>query len=470
VFLRRHRGYRVTLHAAEPGDAERPIPFRNAYGDVRGQGHPVKFVLAFYGTRGDVEPGIALGRELLRRSHDVCMAVPPDLIGAVEAVGLSGVQYGPNTQAWLEDTRDFWGYFFRNFWRVHDVREFLRKSREPGVRAWAEMSTMLTSLVDGADVLVTGLSYQELAVNVAEHRNMPLATVLWFPIRVNGHLVPKLPAPTIRLAMTAYEWLVWRGVKAVEDAQRSELCLPQATSSAPRRIAERGSLEIQAYDDVCFPGLAAEWADAAGHGPSNRPFVGTLTLELATDADAEVASWIAAGTPPIFFGFGSIPVESPADTIAMIGGACAQLGERALVGAGWTDFGDVPQLEHVKVVGAVNFAEIFPACRAVVHHGGAGTTAASLRAGVPTLILWMADVQVVWGAAIKKLKVGTARRFSGTTEKSLVADLRKILEPQYRTRAREIAARMASPSESVAVAADRLEDFARVNSSHALDH
>ena len=147
---------------------------------------------------------------------------------------------------------------------------------------------------------------------------------------------------------------------------------------------ERGSLEIQAYDELCFPGLAAEWAEWNGR----RPFVGALTMELPTDADDEVASWIAAGTPPIYFGFGSIPVQSPADTVAMIGAACAELGERALIYSGASDFNRVPHFDHVKVVGPVNYAAIFPACRAVVHHGGAGTTAAGLRAGIPMLILW----------------------------------------------------------------------------------
>ena len=109
------------------------------------------------------------------------------------------------------------------------------------------------------------------------------------------------------------------------------------------------------------------------------------------------------------------PVESPADTLAMISAACAQLGERALVCAGGTDFSDVPHFDHVKVVGTVNYAAIFPACRAVVHHGGAGTTAAGLRAGVPTLILWTLPDQPIWGAQLKRLKVGTARRFSTTT-------------------------------------------------------
>ncbi len=203
-------------------------------------------------------------------------------------------------------------------------------------------------------------------------------------------------------------------------------------------------------------GLAAEWAKWNGR----RPFIGALTLELPADDDEEVASWIAAGTPPIYFGFGSVAIESPADTLAMIGAACAQLGERALVCAGGTDFSDLPRFGHVKVVGAVNHVAIFPSCRAVVHHGGAGTTAAGLRAGVGTVILWRGFDQPHWGAVVKRLKVGTARRFSRTTRESLVADLRTVLTPQYAARAREIATRMTKPAASVAAATDLVENLA----------
>ncbi|MBO0883154.1 MAG: glycosyl transferase family 1, partial [Mycobacterium sp.] len=113
-------------------------------------------------------------------------------------------------------------------------------------------------------------------------------------------------------------------------------------------------------------------------------------------------------------------------------------------------------------VGTVNFAATFPACRAVVHHGGAGTTAASLRAGVPALILWTWPDQSFWGAQITRLKVGTARRFSTITQKSLVADLRKVLAPEYAIRARELAPRTTKPAESVAAAADHVENVARL--------
>ena len=147
----------------------------------------------------------------------------------------------------------------------------------------------------------------------------------------------------------------------------------------------------------------------------------------------------------------------------MISAACAQLGERALVCSGSTDFGKVPDGEHVKVVGVVNYATIFPACRAVVHHGGAGTLAAGLRAGVPQLILWTLPDQPFFAAQLKRLKVGAGRRFSTTTQKSLVADLRRILAPQYVARAREIAPRITEPVRSAAAAADQVEKFARLD-------
>jgi len=133
-----------------------------------------------------------------------------------------------------------------------------------------------------------------------------------------------------------------------------------------------------------------------------------------------------------------------------------------LVGAAGTDYSNVPHFDHVKVVGAVNFSAIFPACRALVHHGGSSTTPIAMRAGVPQLILFWDLVHAVYGAAVKRLKVGTARRFSTATEKSLVADLRTILAPEHVARARELATRMTEPAKSAAAAADLLENFVRL--------
>lgn len=417
----------------------------------------MRFALASYGSRGDIEPLVAVGRELLRRGHEVHMAVPPDLIAFAEASGPTAVAYGPDLQAVLDAHRTFWTHFFRNFWKVQDLVRYRREVVKPFLECWKDIIATLTSLSDGADLLFTGVNFEDAAGNVAEYYDIPLATMHMFPLRANGQFVPFLPAPVGRSAMKVSEWLAWRNARKVEGVQRTELDLPKAKAPSPWRLTARGCLEIQAYDEVCFPGLADEWAKWA----DQRPFVGALTLDLPTDADDEVASWIAAGTPPIFFGFGSLPVESGTGTLAMISAACAQLGERALVCSAGTEFGAVPRSEHVKVVTAMNYSAAFPACRAVVHHGGTGTTAAGLRAGVPTLILSTDLDQTLWGRRIKQLKVGTARRLSATTEKSLIADLRTILDPQYAARAREVAARMTTPGESVAATADLVEKLAQ---------
>ena len=418
----------------------------------------MKFVLATWGSRGDIEPSLAVGRELVRRGHDVTMAVPPDLVAFTEAAGPAAVSFGPDSAAILDAHREFWTCFFSKPWQFRQLIDSRVEIAGPLLRGWQEMGKTLMELADGADVIFTGINFEDAAANVAEYYDIPLATLHYFPLRPNGQVLPFLPTRIGRSVVAAFWWLSWRGTKKVEDTQRLDLGLPKATTSAPRRITERGSLEIQAYDEGCFPGLATEWAEYG----EQRPFVGTLTLELTTDSDEEIASWIATGTPPIFFGFGSIPVESPADTIAMIAAACARLGERALIGAAGTDFSKVPHPEHVKVVGTMNYATVFPACRAVVHHGGSSTTPIVMRAGVPQLILYWDMVHAIYGAAVKRLKVGTARRFSTATEETLVGDLSSILAPDYVIRARELATKITPAKQSAATAADHLENLVRL--------
>ncbi|WP_349268843.1 glycosyltransferase GtfA [Mycolicibacterium parafortuitum] len=417
-------------------------------------------LLACHGVRGDVEPCVVIGRELLRRGHEVRIAVPPNVVGFAEAAGLTAIAWGDESQVMMDKQRDYWTCFFQFPWNKKEIDRLGREIGEIVTHCWTDDAfSTLAALGEGADLIIAGYGFEQFSANVAEYYDIPFVTVDFFPTRANGQILPLLPAPMGRAAMRMYERMAWTGVvKDVEDDQRRALGLPPATTAWPRRIVERGCLEIQGYDEVWIPGLAAEW-EVWG---DRRPFVGTLTLESPTEADAEVTSWISSGPPPVFFGFGSVPLGSPADTIAMISAVCEELGQRALVGAGSTDFSSISCAQHVKVVGVVNFAETFPLCRAVVHHSGAGTIAACLRAGVPQVGLWTLPDQGLRTSQLKRLKVGTGRRFSKTDEEALVADLRRVLNPEYGTRAREFANYMTKPAESAVAAADLVEDFVRL--------
>jgi UDP:flavonoid glycosyltransferase YjiC (YdhE family) len=387
----------------------------------------MKFLLASLGSRGDVEPCAAIGRELQRRGHQVCMAVPPNFLGFVESAGLPAVTHGPDQV--LQNA---------------SIERIYGKTPHPAMAAFAtlqhvtellpELGKSLTWLTEGADLLLTDASEQGLAANVAEYYDIPMAALHIFPLEPGG--------------------TDWQITKEAEDAQRRALGLPEETGPSTRQ-----PLEIQAYDELFFPELAAKWMEH----DLRRPFVGGLTLELPADADDEVTSWIAAGTPPIYFGFGSsVRLPNAADTLTIISAVCAQLGERALICSGSSDFTNVPHFDHVKVVGTVNHAAVFPACRAVVHHGGPGTTFAGIRAGVPTLALSVSVDQPMWAGAVTQLEVGFGRPFFESTQETLLEDLRSILTPHCVARTREVAAQMATPAESAATAADLLEEAVRL--------
>ena len=141
----------------------------------------MKFVLASYGTRGDVEPCVAVGRELLRRGHEVRMAVSPDQVGFAESAGLAAVAYGPDTRRWQDVHREFVTRLSRKFWKTRDLIRLFREDRELLTQCWDETSTTLMSLADGADLLFTGVLGEEPAANVAEYYDIPLATLHYLP-------------------------------------------------------------------------------------------------------------------------------------------------------------------------------------------------------------------------------------------------------------------------------------------------
>lgn len=435
----------------------------------------MKVLLAFAGSRGDAQPGVLLGRELAARGHDVTLAVSPNLVGFAARYGVSAVPFGLDSDEMLRAQRDD-----RRFRHPNPVRR-LRAVLDLQRRGFAEAARDLLALAGDFDALVTGMACEEAAAEVARHHEIPLAAVHFFPIEPN-RVVPvipvawgrHLPGPLNRLgwqALTvARAWALepdraaFRRVARAPGEPRGDN-LVDSVATAGTGLGAPAYTAIQAYDPALFPGLADELRDmpftgfqvpaddGAGRRAPKRPEPGASTVEeRGPGFGAELLEWLIAGPAPVYAGFGSMPVAEPVAVESLVREVGRRLGRRILL-VGPMFRGRIG--DELAVVDQVDHRAVLPLCDAAVHHGGAGTTAAVLHAGVPSVICSVQADQSYWGRQVEALGLGATAPFAGITANRLERLLTRATQPEVRLRAAAYGARFRD--DGVARAADAVE-------------
>lgn len=421
----------------------------------------MKFVLAFNGSRGDVQPAIALGTELSTRGHDVVLAVPPNLVGFGLSSGLPTHPYGLDTRELLQSE-----VVSRDLKSANPITR-LRAVSEITLRGGRQMQQELLDLSAGADAIIGGSAGQERAFNVAQARDIPYIPVHFCPIRRNGEVSPLTqfginpPRRITRASWVLLEQILWRAGRSAENTLLEDLGLQNVRAPAATRIAAAGHPEIQAYDSALFPGLVGEWGD-------RRPLVGFLNLPPQTRkkmgdgvSDGDLVTWLDAGPPPLYVGFGSMSVADPQSLVRVISTATETLGLRVLMATGWSGLSPTGHDERIHYVPAVDHDTVLPRCVGAVHHGGAGSVAATLRAGLPTLVYWLGADQPIWGRQVSRLGAGTSAPLKKIDVGGLTAALDKALRPEYSRAAGELARRLVSPAAAVDSAVSIVEGAVR---------
>ncbi|MFE1593351.1 glycosyltransferase [Nocardia sp. NPDC058705] len=416
----------------------------------------MKYVLAFTGSRGDVQPGLALGVELRSRGHDVTMAVPPNLTEFCRRTGVPTEEFGADTKELLDSD------LVSTRIKSANPLTRLRAIADITVRNGRSAQSELMDLTVGADAVIGGSVGQERLLNVATARAIPYVPVHYCPMRRNSvaSLLPvdRAPGPAHRLSWAALEQVTWLATRSAERELAADLGLDRPSSPPAGRISSRDTPEIQAYDPLLFPGLTQEW----GH---RRPLVGFLDLAPTTRAaigdaedSAELDDWLTAGQPPLYVGFGSMSIVEPERLARTFTEVADELGLRLLVATGWSEFMAGATGDTVRVVRTVDHAAVLPRCVAAVHHGGAGSTAAALRAGIPALACWLGADQPMWGRRLRALGVGTSLAAARVDNESLTDAVRCLLEPECCAAASELGSKMVTPAAAVRTAATLAED------------
>ncbi|KAI0533803.1 hypothetical protein GGR58DRAFT_485207 [Xylaria digitata] len=283
-------------------------------------------------------------------------------------------------------------------------------------------------------------------IHVAEKLGVPLHlmfTMPWSPTRAFPQPLANIqssntdPVTTNYLTYAMVEMMTWQGLGDVINRFRTKILdlEPLALIWAPGVLTR---LRIP-YTYCWSPALIPKPNDWGNH----IDIAGFYFLNLASSyvPDPELSAFLAAGPPPVYIGFGSIVVDDPDGLTSMIFNAVAETGVRALVSKGWGGLGadsmEVP--DGVFMLGNVPHDWLFKKVSAVCHHGGAGTTAAGIQAGKPTIIVPFFGDQPFWGAMVARSGAGPDPiPYSKLTAEGLAEAIRIALKPETQDKAKEL--------------------------------
>jgi UDP:flavonoid glycosyltransferase YjiC (YdhE family) len=411
---------------------------------------------------------IELAAALRHRGHLVTLGVPVNLASIARCAGFDVVPLAVDTQEFLSSAQG------QRWTASGNTLAFVRRAQMKIHEHIAEVQAGLVEAAHGADVIVSSYLLEAQALCLAEASGQPFIAVHIFPLRptaaVPHPLVTTRSLPVPRMAMAThrlFEGLVWAATRADVNAFRVQLGLPPTRLSTPRRAAAAGALELQVYSRHLVPGLN-DW-------PSRRPVVGVLRHDPQTEdlfgegnLAPDLATWLAVGPPPVFLGFGSVPVPHATRVLDMFARVTGNLGLRAVVSAGWSRITADHLSDHVRVTGPVSYAVLLPRCTLAVHHGGLGTTAAGLRAGLPTMVCSLTVDQPFWGRQVARLGVGEHVPLARLTTDRLRAGLLRLTEPAVRIRAEQFRHRLRTEDDAAATAAELIEHYAATGPSGRL--
>lgn len=398
----------------------------------------MRVLLSTIGSRGDVQPLLALAMELRTLGQEVRLCVPPDFREWIEALGFSVTPIGPELRATGK----------ANPSAAPPTAEQVRQMMEGTVAAQFET---ITAAAQGCDLVVGATALQIAAPSVAERMGIPYVFAAYCPAVLPSphHAPPVLGMLGDTPEATADPRELW-----AQDAQRWN------ATWGPLLNARRTALELAPVDDVrshvltAQPWLAADpvlgpWPDPADPAVFQT---GAWILPDERPLDRELEAFLDAGEPPVYFGFGSI--RAPGDLSRVMIESARALGRRAIVSRGWADLALVDDAPDCLAIGEVNQQALFGRVAAVVHHGGAGTTTAAARAGAPQVIIPQQYDQHYWAGRVHQLGIGTAHAPGAPTADSLTEALARTLHPDVADRARSIAT--AVRADGARVAAERL--------------
>ncbi len=410
----------------------------------------MKIAILTIGTRGDTQPYIALARALVARGHDVVLAAPDNFADWVEGHGLDFRPIGIDMQAFIQspEARQIMAgnvFALARIWR-RTVVPMMRGSLDATWEAARDAEVIVYHPKAGGAVDMTEATGAALVCAAP----LPMFPTGAFPLfGLSGNYGPRLNRlswTVMSLSRAFYMGIINRWRREALGLGNGPIFLPPGGfrgGLAPRLCAV--SPTVLSGSDNNEPGLHITGYWFLDEGQDWQP-------------DRALAAFLEAGEPPVYVGFGSMTTRDPAQLADAVVEGVRRAGVRAILATGWGGMEQIDVPETVHVIEGAPHEALFRHVTAVVHHGGAGTTGAGLRAGLPTLICPLAFDQPFWGRRVHALGCGPEYlRLKHLTADRFALRLGQLTRTDsYRRNAAEIA-RAISKEDGLARAVDVIE-------------
>jgi UDP:flavonoid glycosyltransferase YjiC (YdhE family) len=383
------------------------------------------------GSRGDVQPYIAFGLGLQRAGHSVQVAAGLNYESFIREYGLGFQPMGGD---------------FRSLMDAEGMRRVLEKSSV--LNYWRDFSSSVRAefghfaqdaweACRGSDAIV----FSSLAVwgySIAEKIGVPS---LWAPLQPMNRT---REFPSFLLSLQAGPWLnsfshvfeeqiIWQSFREIANRwRRDTLGLKPFPFIGPYGILDRQHYPIvYGYSPTVLPKPRDwdDWIHVAGYWFLDHP--------TGWEPPAALVDFLASGPPPIYIGFGSMSNRRPEEVTRLVIDALALAKQRGVIATGWGGLEETRLPETIFKIDSIPHDWLFPQMSAVVHHGGGGTTAAGLRAGVPSIIVPFTVDQPFWAQRVYALGAGVKPipRKQLTAERLAAAITQAVEDQELRTRA-----------------------------------
>ncbi|KAG6404699.1 hypothetical protein SASPL_136952 [Salvia splendens] len=432
---------------------------------------PLQIVMLIVGTRGDVQPFVAIGKRLQADGHRVRLATHSNFKDFVLTSGLEFYPLGGDPKVLAAYMVKNKGFLPSGPSEIHIQRSQIKEiifslhqacqAPDPDTdipfKANAIIANPPAYVDDASDtmILISHNTFERHIylikcrtsfsghTHVSEALDVPLHiifTMPWTPTSEFPHPLSRVKQPVAyKLSYQIVDGLIWLGIRdMINEFRKKELKLRPVTylsnsHSSPPDIP---------YAYIWSPHLVPKPKD---WGPK-IDVVGFCFLDLASNyiPPDSLVNWLNDGKKPIYIGFGSLPVEEPEKMTQIIVRALEITEQRGIINKGWGGLGNLAETkDFVYLLDNCPHDWLFTRCAAVVHHGGAGTTAAGLKAACPTTVIPFFGDQPFWGEQVHAKGVGREPiPVNQFTLDKLVSAIRFMLDPEVKRQAEELARAM----------------------------